>query len=279
METSDAGPSVARCSRSGPFDQTPARPARPDRARRGDPLRRRLARGSGAEGVAVVDAFARAPPGAAALDRRRKRAARARRTAPARAASGHAAELPLLSLCPPDAADAGGGRDEICRVCRWADDGTDGTGPFSPNHGITLIEARANAARHLLTHGPEDAPRFAERGGADPVLRSLRIGIRDAADCCRGRPDGPASDLAGAALADAIERSTATPARTSPAGAPPSSAARRRLRRLTSRYSRRRRRSRCRSGSSSRRRPGTGPPRRSPRAARPGAAGSSRARP
>lgn len=90
-------------------------------------------------------------------------------------------------------------------MCWWDDDGTDGSSPFSPNRGITFTEARASAARHLLMHGPEDAPRFAEFGGADPVLLPLRIRVLDAADRCRGLPDGPDDDLACAALADALE--------------------------------------------------------------------------
>jgi hypothetical protein len=94
---------------------------------------------------------------------------------------------------------------DICPVCWWEDDGTDGTSPFSPNHGVTLEQARANAARHLLMHGPDDARRFAEYGGDDPVLRPLRIAVRDAADRCRGLADGPAFDLARAALSRAIE--------------------------------------------------------------------------
>lgn len=94
---------------------------------------------------------------------------------------------------------------EICGVCWWEDDGTDGSSPFSPNHGITLTEARASAARHLLMHGPEDARRFAAFGGADPALLALRIAVRDAADRCRGLPDGPDYDLACTALVDALE--------------------------------------------------------------------------
>lgn len=53
--------------------------------------------------------------------------------------------------------------------------------------------------------GPDDARRFAEYRGDDPVLRPRRIAVHDAADRCRGRADGPAYDLARAALSRAIE--------------------------------------------------------------------------
>jgi len=57
---------------------------------------------------------------------------------------------------------------EICRLCNWEDDGQDTPNADEvwggPNHGYSLVEARANFDRYLTIYPPADDTRI---GGPD----------------------------------------------------------------------------------------------------------------
>ena len=59
------------------------------------------------------------------------------------------------------------GHYDVCYLCDWEDDGTDGGHGFGPNHGFSLQNARANFAQHPVVYEPSKDPRF---GGPDSEL-------------------------------------------------------------------------------------------------------------
>lgn len=79
---------------------------------------------------------------------------------------------------------------EVCQVCWWEDDGIVDEGWPSGCNGRTLLEARRHFADGLMSCGRREG-HFAQFGGADPDLESLKRQLLICAAGLRLAGDGP----------------------------------------------------------------------------------------